>query len=88
MKEKVFQEYKINSRIDINIINKYKEKIPNELMCVWKEYGFGSVLGGYLKIINPEEYKSILDMSYFRSNESIPISVTAFGDVINWKEGN
>ena len=26
------------------------------MLDVWKEYGFGTILDGYLKIINPDEY--------------------------------
>lgn len=86
MNDDLFKEYKFNSKADSKIINKYKYILPNELTYVWENYGFGSALDGYLKIINPEEYQSIVNMSYFRANVSIPIFVTAFGDIINWEE--
>lgn len=86
MNDDLFKEYKIKSKVDSKIINKYKETIPSELISVWESYGFGSLLGGYLKIINPDEYQAIINMSYFRANVSIPIFATAFGDIINWEE--
>ncbi|WP_319946259.1 GAD-like domain-containing protein [Criibacterium bergeronii] len=30
--------------------------MPNELISVWESYGFGTLLDGYLKIINPDKY--------------------------------
>ncbi|EPY2275110.1 T6SS immunity protein Tdi1 domain-containing protein [Clostridium sporogenes] len=86
MDSSIFKEYKVKSKVDKNIFNKYKETLPLELTDVWKEYGFGSMLNGYLKIVNPDEYQSVVDMSYFRANVSIPILVTAFGDIITWEE--
>lgn len=43
-------------------------------------------MGGYLKVINPEEYQDLIIATYFRGSISIPIFITAFGDVINWEE--
>lgn len=82
----LFKGYKINSKVDSEIINKYKEVLPKKLISVWENYGFGCVLNGYLKVINPDEYQTVIDMSYFRANVSTPIFVTAFGDIITWEE--
>ena len=53
MNDNLFEEFKMVSKIDSKIIDKYKESLPNELISVWKSYGFGTLLNGYLKIINP-----------------------------------
>ncbi|GAA0711564.1 DUF1851 domain-containing protein [Paraclostridium ghonii] len=86
MNNSIFNEYKVKSKVDDDTFNKYKEILPIELIDVWKNYGFGSILNGYIKVINPNEYQSVIDMSYFRANVSIPILVTAFGDIITWEE--
>lgn len=86
MDKLIFKEYKTNIEVDSKIIDKYKESIPIELMSVWKEYGFGSLLNGGLKIVNPDEYQSVINMSYFRANVAIPIMVTGFGDIITWEK--
>lgn len=88
MKDDLFKEYKINSKVDRSLIDKYKEKILTELLYIWEVYGFGSILNGDLKIVNPEEYQSVVDMSYFRANISIPIMITGFGDIITWEKMN
>lgn len=88
MKDYLFKDYKINSKVDSTLIDKYKEIIPVELLSIWEVYEFGSILNGDLKIVNPEEYQSVVDMSYFRANIAIPIMVTGFGDIITWEKMN
>ena len=61
------------SEVEENCIRKYSEKIPTELLEIWKEYGFGAFFGGYLKVINPDDYMDLLKESYFRSDVAIPI---------------
>ena len=78
MDNSIFKEFKIASKADINIIEKYKDLIPLQLKSAWENYGFGTILNGYLKIVNPDEYQSIINMSYFRANVSKPILITAF----------
>lgn len=68
-------------------MNKYKDVLPGELIAVWKEYGFGSFLNGYLKVINPDEFLDVLKNSYFRADVSIPVFATGLGDIINLEEG-
>ncbi len=43
-------------------------------------------MDNYIKIINPNEYKELLNDSYFRGKKSIPIMVTGFGDIITWEK--
>ena len=44
-------------------------------------------MGGYLKVVNPEDYQELLKETYFRGNISVPILVTAFGDIVTFEEG-
>ena len=48
------------SEVEESCIRKYSEKIPTELLEIWKEYGFGTFFGGYLKVIRSEEHTSEL----------------------------
>ncbi len=45
-----------------------------------------NMLNGYLKVINPEEYQELLNETYFRGKVSVPIFVTAFGDIVTLEE--
>lgn len=50
-----------------------------------EEYGFGSALQGYIKIINPHSLVALLEEVYIRHQEAIPLFVTSMGDVIVWE---
>lgn len=70
------------------LVLKYEKILPVELMKIWENYGLGnSMYNGYIKIINPEQYQELLNETYFRGRISVPIFVTAFGDVIALEEG-
>ena len=87
MKFEILNDFVYSGKVDENCIRKYSGKIPQVLMDIWREYGFGAFFGGYLRVINPDDYMDILKDSYFRGDLSIPVLVTAFGDVITWEEG-
>ena len=68
------------------VIEKYQNQVPAELLQIWQEDGLGTFLDGYLKVINPNDYLELLQNSYFRGEISIPIFATAFGDIITWEK--
>ena len=68
------------------VIEKYKDQVPAELVQIWQEDGLGTFLDGYLKVINPDDYLELLQDSYFRGDVAFPMFVTAFGDIITWEE--
>ena len=74
------------SEIRQELFQKYETILPYELMEIWKNYGFGTLLNGYLRVINPDEYQALLNETYFRGEISIPIIATAFGDIITLEE--
>lgn len=84
--EKVFKDYIKFSDVDEKLISQYEEKLPQKIIYVWKNYGLGTFYNGYLKIINPNEYKELIEKTYFQGNVSIPIFATAFGDIITWEK--
>lgn len=68
------------------VMRRYKTEVPDELMMVWENYGKASLMGGYLRVIDPEDYQELLKKTYFRGKKAIPILVTAFGDIITLEE--
>ena len=68
------------------VIEKYKDQVPAELVQIWQEDGLGTFLDGYLKVINPDDYLELLQDSYFRGDVAFPMFATAFGDIITWEE--
>ncbi|WP_429948532.1 GAD-like domain-containing protein [Enterococcus sp. AZ101] len=35
----------------VKILEKCKNKVPKEVVELWKEYGFGTFIDGYLKVV-------------------------------------
>ena len=73
-------------KLENEVLEKYSKHIPSKLLEIWENDGLGVFINGYLKTINPDDYKELLDNSYFRASDAIPIMVTAFGDVITWEK--
>ena len=84
----ILKDFVLESKVDSNVIEKYRSELPSELIEVWEEYGLGSFMNGYLRTINPDEYTDIVKEGYFRADvkSAIPIFTTGFGDVIVWQD--
>lgn len=79
-------DFKTIKEVDKETIEKYRGKLPDEYLDIWQEHGCGTFYGGYLKIIDPEDYRDLLENSYFLGNRAIPFLATAFGDLIIWED--
>ncbi|MGG1441763.1 T6SS immunity protein Tdi1 domain-containing protein [Brevibacillus laterosporus] len=83
----IFNHFKLEEKVSIPTIENYTGRIPLELVNIWKQYGFGSILQGYLKIINPDKFQDLLEDVYIRYQEAIPLFTTSMGDIIVWEKG-
>lgn len=86
MMNEILKDFVKIAEVNESLIQKYKELLPSEIITIWKEYGFGTFRNGYFKVINPDDYKALLESSYFMGNVSIPIFATAFGDLLIWQK--
>ena len=68
------------------LLQRYKTILPDELIEIWEDNGLARLLGGYLKVVNPEDYQELLKETYYRGNISVPILVTAFGDIVTFED--
>ena len=82
----MLRNFKKEKEMPTEIIEKYKGQVSDEVIEIWKNYGLGSFLNGYLRVINPDDYKELVEETYFRGKESIPLFTTAFADVITWQK--
>lgn len=83
----LFNSFLRDSGPSSELCAKYSPLLPAELTAVWKTYGFGTLLDGYLKLTDPEDYRSLLCDSYVLGDDAIPIFVTAFADIVTWERG-
>ena len=86
----ILKDFKLEKKVSEEIINKYKNKVPEQVLDIWQNYGFGTFLNGYLKIVNPEEYEELLKETYIPvEDEPIEFNTvlfaTAMGDLIVWE---
>lgn len=70
-------------KISDETIKKYETILPAQLIGIWKEYGCCTMLDGYIRVIDPDDYRELVNDTYYYAENNIPIMVTAFGDVIS-----
>ncbi|MDG5471410.1 GAD-like domain-containing protein [Jeotgalibacillus sp. ET6] len=85
--EKYFKDFKLHNKVWSEILEKYKQLVPNEIIDLWSNYGFGTFMQGYLKSVNPEEFKEVLGESSQRYKDSVVLFATGMGDLIIWSDG-
>ena len=83
---KILDDFTIEERVPLKLFDKYKDKLPEQIIQIWEEYGFGSFMNGFLRTINPLQYQDLLPRAYFMGDKCIPIFLTALGDMIVWEE--
>ena len=84
--EEILNDFNKEKEMPKEVIEKYRNLVPKEMIEIWEKYGLGSFLNGYLRVINPDDYKELVEETYFRGNVAIPIFITAFADVVTWEE--
>ncbi|WP_025677046.1 T6SS immunity protein Tdi1 domain-containing protein [Paenibacillus polymyxa] len=82
----IFNDFELYEKASEKLINKFEGKVPEQLIEVWKQYGFGSILNGYLKIVNPDEFHPLLEEVYIRSKEALVLFTTSMGDLLIWED--
>ena len=84
----MLEQFTCEKRVDADFVERFRGRVPEELMEYWILLGFGTVYKGFLKLINPEEYIDIVKKIYPKANkeessgEIIPFIITALGDII------
>jgi len=80
-----YPDYKAVDKPTQEVVDKYADVLPGELVDLWKTHGFGIYMDGYLKIVNPEIYQPILNEGYdTENNKETVFAVTALGDFLVW----
>lgn len=67
-------------------VERFREKLPSELLDFWQEYGFGNYGGGLLKIIDPTDYVDTLTLWLGEQEGCLPILMTGFGTLFIYRK--
>lgn len=80
----VLKDFKFEGNVSEQTINKYEKKVPSEIINLWKAYGYGTFLNGYLKVVNLDEYIQTLQETSSRYTDAVVLFTTSMGDLIIW----
>lgn len=70
------------------LIADYKDYLPQCILELWSEHGFGTYGNGLIQIINPDLYKENL-WGWLMTDEDltrIPVAISAFGDIFYYRQ--
>ena len=74
--------------VESEVVEEYRGRVPDELVEVWEQYGYGTFGEGFLRVINPRLYEAEVGDCIGKTQGdgiSIPIMVTGLGDLITWE---
>ncbi len=84
-----YPDYKIVERPSQAEIDQHRGILPNEILQIWQDYGFGIYADGYLRFIKPSNFQEFTDTNIENIGfDYIPIAVSAYGDLFVWKRKN
>ena len=75
-----------SSPATLGVIKEYKDRVPEQLIQLWKEDGWGGYADGLIWTINPARYQEIIPQWLELGSESVPFLRTCFGDLIVWDD--
>ena len=86
-----FPSYSIVEKPTDELLARYRERVPLELLEGWEQYGFGTFRDGYLKVVNPDDYADLLTDTYQltstpASAPPVVLFATAMGDLLIWED--
>ncbi|MDY8138104.1 T6SS immunity protein Tdi1 domain-containing protein [Aquimarina sp. 2201CG5-10] len=68
-------------------IEKYKNKVPDALIKLWKSNGFGKYNNGLIEIINPDDFNKTLWTWLGKEVANyVPIAINGFGDLFYYRK--
>ncbi|QEH43285.1 T6SS immunity protein Tdi1 domain-containing protein [Chitinophaga sp. XS-30] len=80
-------DFQLESKPENDLLVKYEPLLPVQLIQLWQEFGFGSIVDGYLKIVNPDDYEELLQEVYSPIFKNpIVMFATGMSDLIIWEE--
>lgn len=75
------------SDVPQELIAKYKDIVPQELIYIWQTMGFGIFEDGFLQLVNPDEYEFVFHYVDKMLEPAIIFGITALGEPIAWEGG-
>ena len=71
--EELFKNSKRIGVVPDDIVEKYQSRVSDEIIALWKEYGFCTTEDGYYKIVNPDDYIDIIGEIYDGEHDEVAV---------------
>lgn len=68
------------------VLEEFKGKLPEELLTIWRKYGFGNYGHGLLKIINSDVYSDTITLWLGEQKDCYPILMSGFGTLFIYRK--
>ena len=69
------------------LINHYKCKVPELLIKLWENNGFGKYNNGIIELINPKDFEQVLWTWLGKEVENyVPFAISAFGELFYYRK--
>ncbi|MFT4213793.1 MAG: GAD-like domain-containing protein [Microbacterium sp.] len=81
-------DFVVHGPVDPEVIDLYRDRVPEELVEIWEQYGYGTFGEGFLRVIDPRQYEEEVGDCIGKTQGdgiAIPIMVTGLGDIITWE---
>lgn len=77
--------------VPLSSIDRYRGKLPDQLLAYWDQYGWCGYADGLFWTVNPQEYEPVLeawikDTPFMEEDVYHIIARTAFGELFFWGE--
>lgn len=75
-------------KADAATLERYRGLLPEALLELWREVGFGFYGGGLIQVIHPDTYRQILWKWLLLDEEDwsrLPIALTSFGEILYYR---
>lgn len=84
----MLEDFVKENAMPVEVIEKYRDRVSEDVVNIWQNYGTGSFCDEYFRIINPDDYIELIKETYFDGENVVPVFVTPFADVLIWEEDN
>lgn len=75
-------------KADPALVERYRGLLPDSLLALWAEVGFGTYSEGQIQLINPERYQACL-WGWLMLDEDddsrLPLAISAFGHIFYYR---
>lgn len=68
-------------------VEKYRGLLPDSLLELWENVGWGKYGAGMIEIVDPEDYEATLELWLGKKKDNyVPVAISAFGELFYYRK--